>query len=205
MRAKSSASLRDLGLFREARERVGLPAGIRHECWSVAMLEGSSLLQAATDGDLVLWLVGTHHGRGRPWYEPVPDPQPPFAEIVYKGRVADSDVDCLIHGETGTGKELVARAIHTRSRRAQKPFVPVDCGAIPENLLESEFFGHEKGSFTGADRKSIGLLEFADGGTFFLDELGELPLLLQAKLLRSDIDPEEGTDSAVNGEGKAKD
>lgn len=100
-------------------------------------------------------------------------------------QVADSDVDCLIHGETGTGKELVARAIHTRSRRAAKPFVPVDCGAIPENLLESEFFGHEKGAFTGAERRSIGLLEFADGGTFFLDELGELPLLLQAKLLRT--------------------
>lgn len=100
-------------------------------------------------------------------------------------QVADSDVDCLIHGETGTGKELVARAIHTRSRRANKPFVPVDCGAIPENLLESEFFGHEKGAFTGADRRTIGLLEFADGGTFFLDELGELPLLLQAKLLRT--------------------
>jgi DNA-binding NtrC family response regulator len=100
-------------------------------------------------------------------------------------QVADSDVDCLIHGETGTGKELVARAIHARSRRATKPFVPVDCGAIPENLLESEFFGHEKGAFTGADRRSIGLLEFADGGTFFLDELGELPLLLQAKLLRT--------------------
>lgn len=104
-------------------------------------------------------------------------------EII--AQVADSDVDCLIRGETGTGKELVARSIHTRSKRHEKPFVPVDCGAIPENLLESEFFGHEKGSFTGADRKSIGLLEFADGGTFFLDELGELPLLLQAKLLRT--------------------
>ncbi|MGC3965976.1 MAG: sigma-54 dependent transcriptional regulator [Pirellulales bacterium] len=100
-------------------------------------------------------------------------------------QVADSGVDCLIHGETGTGKELVARSIHTRSKRAAKPFVPVDCGAIPDNLLESEFFGHEKGAFTGADRREIGLLEFADGGTFFLDELGELPVLLQAKLLRT--------------------
>jgi two-component system response regulator HydG len=111
-----------------------------------------------------------------------PAMQKVFAIIA---QVADSDVDCLIRGETGTGKELVARAVHNRSKRVQKPFVPVDCGAIPENLLESEFFGHEKGSFTGADRKSIGLLEFADGGTFFLDELGELPLLLQAKLLRT--------------------
>ena len=100
-------------------------------------------------------------------------------------QVADSGVDCLIHGETGTGKELVARSIHTRSKRADKPFVPVDCGAIPENLLESEFFGHERGAYTGADKREIGLLEFADGGTFFLDELGELPLLLQAKLLRT--------------------
>ncbi len=100
-------------------------------------------------------------------------------------QVAHSDVDVLVVGETGTGKELVARSIHRRSRRAAGPFVPVDCGAIPENLLESEFFGHEKGTFTGADSRRIGLLEFADRGTFFLDELAELPLLLQAKLLRT--------------------
>jgi DNA-binding NtrC family response regulator len=100
-------------------------------------------------------------------------------------QVAGSDVDVLVHGETGTGKELIARSIHRRSRRAKGPFVPVDCGAIPENLLESEFYGHEKGSFTGAESRRIGLLEFADRGTFFLDELGELPLLLQAKLLRT--------------------
>jgi DNA-binding NtrC family response regulator len=100
-------------------------------------------------------------------------------------RVSASDVDVLIRGETGTGKELIARAIHRRSRRAGKPFVPVDCGAIPESLLESEFFGHERGAFTGAEARRIGLLEFADGGTFFLDEIGELPQLLQAKLLRT--------------------
>jgi DNA-binding NtrC family response regulator len=100
-------------------------------------------------------------------------------------QVAQSDVDVLVVGETGTGKELVARSIHRRSGRARGPFVPVDCGAIPENLLESEFFGHEKGAFTGADSRRIGLVEFADGGTFFLDELGELPLVLQAKLLRT--------------------
>ncbi len=100
-------------------------------------------------------------------------------------QVATSDVDVLVVGETGTGKELVARSIHRRSHRAAGPFVPVDCGAIPESLLESEFFGHEKGAFTGAESRRIGLLEFADRGTFFLDELGELPLLLQAKLLRT--------------------
>ncbi len=100
-------------------------------------------------------------------------------------QVANSNVDVLVVGETGTGKELVARSIHRRSGRAAGPFVPVDCGAIPDSLLESEFFGHEKGSFTGADSRRIGLLEFADHGTFFLDELGELPMLLQAKLLRT--------------------
>lgn len=111
-----------------------------------------------------------------------PPMQKVFATVE---QVSDSNVDVLVVGETGTGKELVARAIHRRSRRSKKPFVPVDCGAIPENLIESELFGHERGAFTGAESRRIGLLEFADGGTFFLDELGELPLQLQPKLLRT--------------------
>jgi two-component system response regulator HydG len=110
----------------------------------------------------------------------------PVMRAVYSiiERVAASSVDVLVTGETGTGKELVARALHQRSRRAAAPFVPVDCGAIPDALMESEFFGHERGAFTGADARRMGLVEFADGGTLFLDEVGELPLALQAKLLR---------------------
>ena len=100
-------------------------------------------------------------------------------------RVADTNVDVLIIGETGTGKELVARSVHDQSPRSNQPFVPVDCGAIPENLLESELFGYERGAFTGADRQRTGLLETANKGTFFLDEIGDLPQVLQAKLLRT--------------------
>jgi DNA-binding NtrC family response regulator len=100
-------------------------------------------------------------------------------------RIAETDVDVLILGETGTGKELVARSVHQGSRRRSHRFVPVDCGAIPEDLLESELFGHERGAFTGAHTRSLGLMEFADKGTFFLDEIAELPVRLQAKLLRT--------------------
>ncbi|WP_020676440.1 sigma-54-dependent transcriptional regulator [Geopsychrobacter electrodiphilus] len=99
-------------------------------------------------------------------------------------RVADSQANVLVCGESGTGKELVARAVHFNSPRKSGPFVPVNCGAIPETLIESELFGHEKGSFTGADRKKEGLFESANGGTLFLDEIGELPLSMQVKLLR---------------------
>jgi two-component system NtrC family response regulator len=99
-------------------------------------------------------------------------------------RVATTDVSVVVTGESGTGKELVAKAIHTRSLRSKGPFVPINCGAIPENLLESELFGYEKGSFTNAYTKRIGKCECADKGTLFLDEIGEMSTNLQVKLLR---------------------
>ena len=99
-------------------------------------------------------------------------------------RVAKSEAAVLVRGETGTGKELVARAIHEGSGRAEGPLVAVNCGALPENLVESELFGHRKGAFTGADEHRAGLFEVADGGTLFLDEIGELPRSLQSRLLR---------------------
>ena len=99
-------------------------------------------------------------------------------------KVLDNDITVLIHGESGTGKELIARAIHYNGKRKDKPFVVVNCASIPRELLESELFGHEKGSFTGAYQKKLGKFEVANEGTIFLDEVGELEMLLQAKLLR---------------------
>jgi two-component system nitrogen regulation response regulator GlnG len=110
----------------------------------------------------------------------------PAMREVYKaiGRVAGQNVPVLITGESGTGKELVARALYQHGARAKAPFLALNCAAIPEQLLESELFGHEKGSFTGADRRRIGKFEQCNGGTLFLDEVGDMPLALQAKMLR---------------------
>ena len=99
-------------------------------------------------------------------------------------QVSTTDVPVLITGASGTGKELIARSIHSHSSRQDKPIIAINCGAIPENLMESELFGHEKGSFTGAHTQRLGRIETADGGTLLLDEIGELPLTLQVKLLR---------------------
>ena len=118
-------------------------------------------------------------------HERIVGSSPPMLEIFKKiGQIAGSDMTVLLRGESGTGKELIARAIYNHSPRADKCFLIVNCAAIPEGLLESELFGHEKGAFTGADTKRIGRFEQCDGGTLFLDEIGDMPLVLQAKILR---------------------
>lgn len=125
-------------------------------------------------------------------HEPVPETSDllvgrcPAMQEVYKaiGRVAPQNVTVLLLGESGTGKELVARAIYQHSKRAKAPFLAINCAAIPETLLESELFGHERGAFTGAERKRIGKFEQCSGGTLFLDEVGDMPPLTQSKLLR---------------------
>jgi two-component system response regulator PilR (NtrC family) len=110
---------------------------------------------------------------------------PFLAAMEFVKRAAPTRASVLITGESGTGKELFARAVHQGSDRRDGKFLVLNCGAIPENLMESELFGHEKGSFTGADKKSLGVFREADGGTLFLDEVGEIPLVLQVKLLRA--------------------
>ena len=121
----------------------------------------------------------------QPAFQNIIGTSPQMQEIFATVRkVATSDIPVLITGESGTGKELIARAIHDLSDRRKGPFVAINCGAIPENLIESELFGHEKGSFTGAHIQRTGRIELAQGGTLFLDEIGELPLALQVKMLR---------------------
>jgi DNA-binding NtrC family response regulator len=137
------------------------------------------------------------HAHGRTTFADLVGESPAMQMIKRMGeRAAKSSIPILITGESGVGKEVIARAVHGSSDRAGKPFVAVNCGAIPENLVESILFGHEKGSFTGATDKHLGKFQEANGGTLFLDEVGELPLDIQVKLLRalqeSEIDPVGG-------------
>jgi DNA-binding NtrC family response regulator len=127
------------------------------------------------------WLPPSNTGEGEEMVG-VSDPMRQVFHLIRK--VAATELPVLVTGASGTGKEMVARAIHQRSLRSKGPFIPINCAAIPRELLESELFGHEKGSFTGAYRTTIGTVERAQGGTLFLDEVGELPLELQVKLLR---------------------
>ena len=127
---------------------------------------------------------------------------PAMREVINLVNVISSTpVNVLIQGENGTGKELIAQMIHQRGDRKDKPFIPVNCACIPENLVESEFFGHEKGAFTGADKSRRGLFETAEGGTLFLDEIGEMPLMIQPKILRAIQEGEGsrlGSSSTIN-------
>ncbi|MBI2961193.1 MAG: sigma 54-interacting transcriptional regulator [Betaproteobacteria bacterium] len=122
---------------------------------------------------------------GEDWRRDIVTHSPKMEDLLHQARlVAQSDASVFVQGASGTGKEMLARAIHRASRRADGAFVAINCGAIPENLLESELFGHRKGAFTGATYDHRGLIPAADGGTLFLDEIGDMPLALQAKLLR---------------------
>jgi len=145
------------------------------------------------DVDAVVALVRRAARKGRGSEEAAPAPEPttligeaPAMQEVFRavGRLASSQINVLITGETGVGKELVARALHTNSPRAARPFIAVNTAAIPKDLMESEFFGHERGAFTGAQSQRKGRFEQADGGTLFLDEIGDMPHDLQTRLLR---------------------
>lgn len=143
---------------------------LRRACTVAELKRANRLESRASDEPNVAGLIG----------------QSPAMHKVYNfiAKVATTNAPVLILGESGTGKEMAARAIHLRSPRHEKPFIAINCGAIPEALLESELFGHEKGSFTGAHAQRKGRVETAEGGTLFLDEIGEMPLVLQVKLLR---------------------
>ena len=147
----------------------------------------SKVLLGKIEQALQLSPLGSGHdeGDGEAWREGIIFRSSRMAELLDEARVvAASEASVLIRGESGTGKEVLARAIHRASPRAKAPFVAINCGAIPEQLLESELFGHVRGAFTGAATAHVGLFQTADGGTLFLDEIGDMPLALQVKLLR---------------------
>jgi DNA-binding NtrC family response regulator len=170
---------------------------LEEPAWAKLALEGFyDYHTAPADRDRLLVVLGHAHGRAtlkrnlnrkHEWigrYHMVGKSRPMLELYAKLDRVTRAQAPVLITGESGTGKELVARAIHQHSRRASGPFVPVNCGGLPESLVHSELFGHERGSFTGAHQRKIGSIEAASGGTIFLDEIGDLPLALQANLLR---------------------
>ncbi len=163
--------------------RLVVSAFYDHHTWPVDLRRLLIVLgHARGRAQLRFSLDARDDGAGR--YRMVGRSEPMLALYHRMDRVTRVDAPVLITGESGTGKELVARAIHENSRRARGPFITVNCGALPENLVQSELFGHEKGSFTGAHQRKVGSIEAANGGTIFLDEIGDLPLDLQANLLR---------------------
>ncbi len=154
----------------------------------------TAIAQCPDDGTSVERLIGQLRAGLRTGRPPRAETEVPRTPLVHDpamqrvytlvDRIADSAMTALILGETGVGKEVICEAIHARSSRRDRPLIKLNCAALPETLLESELFGHERGAFTGADRRKVGFFEAADGGTLFLDEIGDMPLTLQAKLLR---------------------
>ena len=202
---RASVPARDLHLAREYTKDVSGP-GLVVVTDGANDVERAELLSAGVAGLLeaqdsqhhqresVSALAAAEHGRLRDPHAGRDDSEPRLADFLSRSRrmqrflelvqrVVDTDSSLLITGETGVGKERLARAIHNEGPRADGPFVTVNCGAIPEQLLESELFGHEEGAFTGASRRKKGRFELADGGTIFLDEIGEMPLQFQVNLL----------------------